>query len=87
MKKRRIIIVFTIIFLLLFFITRGYAYSNTLTIKFSNENATFKVYNLENFDIYNLNYSDKNVITMMTTLISKDKINLFEWYSNSDGLW
>lgn len=74
MKKRIIIIVFTIIFLLLFFITRGYAYSNTLTIKFSNENATFKVYNLENFDIYNLNYSDKNVITMMTTLISKDKI-------------
>lgn len=72
--KKKFVIFFTIIFLSLLFIAKSYAYSNTVTINFEKENTSFKMYSIKSFEIYDLDFTNKNIITMLLSIISKDNI-------------
>ena len=71
---KKITIALTAIFLIVLFIVSSYANSNKLTINFEEDNVMFKVYDIKQFDIYGLDYDDKNIANIMISLIYKDNI-------------
>ena len=71
---KKITIAITVIFLIVLFIVSSYADSNKLTINFEENNVNFKIYNIKQFDIYGLDYNDKNIANMMVSLIYKNNI-------------
>lgn len=71
---KKITIAITAIFLIVLFIVSSYADSNKLTINFEENNVNFKIYNIKQFDIYGLDYNDKNIANMMVSLIYKNNI-------------
>ena len=71
---KKITIAITAIFLIVLFIVSSYADSNKLTINFEENNVNFKIYNIKQFDIYGLDYNDKNITNMMVSLIYKNNI-------------
>ena len=71
---KRVLILFTILFVIILCIIGVHADTNKLTINFEQNDVQFKVYDISKFDSYNIDYTDSDLTTYLVSLINRDKI-------------